>query len=216
MEQHKTISLADQVFERLESEILGGRYQPGELLTELRLTEDLGVSRTPVREALRRLEQERLIELSTRGIVVLGVTERDIEDIFTVRVRVEGLAAARAAEARGGDYLPEMREAIELQEYYVGRHDADHIKYMDNRFHELVYDASGSTVLRDVLLPLHKKTQKYRKASVQNESRAERSLAEHRAVYEAIAAGDAAAAETAMTTHVQNAMAHMLKKQKEC
>lgn len=216
MEQHKTISLADQVFERLESEILGGRYQPGELLTELRLTEDLGVSRTPVREALRRLEQERLIELSTRGIVVLGVTERDIEDIFTVRVRVEGLAAARAAEARGGDYLPEMREAIELQEYYVGRHDADHIKYMDNRFHELVYDASGSTVLRDVLLPLHKKTQKYRKASVQNESRAERSLAEHRAVFEAIAAGDAAAAEVAMTTHVQNAMAHMLKKQKEC
>ena len=216
MEQHKTISLADQVFERLESEILGGKYQPGELLTELRLTEDLGVSRTPVREALRRLEQERLIELSTRGIVVLGVTERDIEDIFTVRVRVEGLAAARAAEARGGDYLPEMREAIELQEYYVGRHDADHIKYMDNRFHELVYDASGSTVLRDVLLPLHKKTQKYRKASVQNESRAERSLAEHRAVYEAIAAGDAAAAEVAMTTHVQNAMAHMLKKQKEC
>ena len=215
MEQHKTISLADQVFERLESEILGGRYQPGELLTELRLTEDLGVSRTPVREALRRLEQERLIELSTRGIVVLGVTERDIEDIFTVRVRVEGLAAARAAEARGGDYLPEMREAIELQEYYVGRHDADHIKYMDNRFHELVYDASGSTVLRDVLLPLHKKTQKYRKASVQNESRAERSLAEHRAVYEAIAAGDAAAAEVAMTTHVQNAMAHMLKKGKD-
>ena len=216
MEQHKTISLADQVFERLESEILGGRYQPGELLTELRLTEDLGVSRTPVREALRRLEQERLIELSTRGIVVLGVTERDIEDIFTVRVRVEGLAAVRAAEARGGDYLPEMREAIELQEYYVGRHDADHIKYMDNRFHELVYAASGSTVLRDVLLPLHKKTQKYRKASVQNESRAERSLAEHRAVFEAIAAGDAAAAEVAMTTHVQNAMAHMLKKQKEC
>ena len=71
-------------------------------------------------------------------------------------------------------------------------------------------------MLRDVLLPLHKKTQKYRKASVQNESRAERSLAEHRAVYEAIAAGDAAAAEVAMTTHVQNAMAHMLKKQKEC
>ncbi len=215
MEQHKTISLADQVFERLESEILSGKYRAGELLTELRLTEDLGVSRTPVREALRRLEQERLIELSTRGIVVLGVTERDIEDIFTVRLGVEGLAAARAAEARGGDYLVEMREAIELQEYYVGRHDADHIKYMDNRFHELVYHASGSTVLRDVLLPLHKKTQKYRKVSVQNESRAEQSLAEHRAVYEAIAAGDAAAAEVAMTAHVQNAMAHMLKKQKE-
>ncbi|MBQ8859198.1 MAG: GntR family transcriptional regulator [Clostridia bacterium] len=212
MEQHKTISLADQVFERLESEILGGKYQPGEVLTELRLTEDLGVSRTPVREAIRRLEQERIIELSTRGIVVLGVTERDIEDIFTVRLRVEGLSAARAAEARGGEHLAEMREAIELQEYYVGRHDADHIKYMDNRFHELCYRASGSNILYDTLLPLHKKTQKFRKASVQNESRAEKSLCEHRAVYEAIAAGDAAAAEAAMTAHVQNAMQHMLKK----
>ncbi len=212
MEQHKTVSLADQVFERLETEILSGKYATGEILTELRLTEDLGVSRTPVREALRRLEQEHIIEMSTKGIIVLGVTDKDIEDIFAVRLQIEGMAAARAALSQNEERKQELREAIELQEYYVGRHDADRIKYMDNRFHELVYRLSGSGVLYDTLLPLHKKTQKFRKVSMQNESRAEQSLREHRAIYDAICAGDAAAAEVAMTAHVKNAMTHMTKR----
>ena len=105
MEQHKTISLADQVFERLEGEILGGKYQQGDILTESRLTEDLGVSRTPVREALRRLEQEHIVELSPRGIVILGVTEKDIQDIYAVRMEIEGMAAARAAESDNAEHL---------------------------------------------------------------------------------------------------------------
>lgn len=211
MEQHKTISLADQVFERLEGEILGGKYQPGEMLTEALLTEDLGVSRTPVREALRRLEQEHIVEISSKGILVLGVTDKDIRDIYAIRLRIEGMAAAAAAARRDVPEAKELLEAIELQEYYVGRKDADHIKFMDSRFHELVYRMSGSMVFYDTLLPLHKKVQKYRKASVQNESRAESSLQEHREIYQAILAGDAAAAEAAMTAHVQNAMAHIVK-----
>lgn len=212
MEQHKTISLADQVFERLEEEILGGKYQPGELLTEAKLTEDLGVSRTPVREALRRLEQEHIVEFSSKGILVLGLTDKDICDIYAIRLRIEGMAAAAAAARADVSEEKELLEALELQEYYVGRHDADHIKFMDSRFHELVYRMSGSVVLYDTLLPLHKKVQKFRKASVQNESRAESSLREHKEIYRAILAGDAAAAEAAMTAHVQNAMEHIIKK----
>ena len=212
MEQHKTISLADQVFDRLEGEILGGKYQPGEILTEARLTEDLGVSRTPVREALRRLEQEHIVELSSKGILVLGVTDEDIGDIYAIRLRIEGLAAAAAAARADSPEAGELLEALELQEYYVGRHDADHIKYMDSRFHELVYRMSGSVVFYDTLLPLHKKVQKFRKASVQNESRAESSLREHRQIYHAILSGDVAAAEAAMTAHVQNAMEHITKR----
>ncbi len=213
MEQHKTISLSDQVFERLETEILSGRYAPGEILTEARLTEDLGVSRTPVREALQRLEQEHIVELSSRGIVVLGVTDQDIADIFAVRLQIEGLAAARAAESQNKERKQALKEAIELQEYYVGRHDADRIKSMDNQFHELVYRLSGSGVLYDTLLPLHKKTQKFRKAAMQNAIRAEQSLAEHRAIYDAICAGDAAAASAAMMNHIANAMQQMTNKE---
>ena len=83
---------------------------------------------------------------------------------------------------------------------------------MDSQFHELVYRMSGSIVLYDTLLPLHKKVQKFRKASVQNESRAESSLQEHREIYNAIMSGDPAAAEAAMTAHVNNAMNHIVKK----
>ena len=212
MEQHKTISLADQVFDRLEGEILGGKYQQGDILTESRLTEDLGVSRTPVREALRRLEQEHIVELSTRGIVILGVTEKDIQDIYAVRMEIEGMAAARAAEIDNPERLSELKEALELQEYYVGRHDAERIRSMDNRFHELLYRMSGSGVLYDTLLPLHKKAQKFRKASVQNESRAEQSAREHREIFEAVAAHDPAAAAKAMQEHVRRAGEHIMKK----
>lgn len=208
---HKTISLADQVFERLESEILLGKYQRGSYLTELALVEDLGVSRTPIREALRRLEQEHIIEVSSRGILVLGVTAEDLADIYAMRLEVEPMVAARAATAATEQELSELRETLELQKYYVGRHDSDRIKYMDSLFHELLYRASHSTVFFDTLLPLHKKVQKYRKASVENESRADRSMTEHSAILDAIEKRDPEAAAKAMRAHVENAKNHIVK-----
>ncbi len=208
---HKTVSLADQVFERLESDILLGKYQRGQYLTELALVDDLGVSRTPIREALRRLEQEHLIEICSRGILVLGVTAEDLADIYAMRVQVEPMVAARAAEVATREEIAELREALNLQQYYVGRHDSDHIKYMDSCFHELLYRASHSTVLFDTLLPLHKKVQKYRKASVENESRADKSYEEHGAILAAIESGDSAAAAAAMRAHVENARKHIVK-----
>ena len=208
---HKTVSLADQVFERLETDLLVGKYQRGEYLTELALVEDLGVSRTPIREALRRLEQEHVIEISSRGILVLGVTAEDLADIYAMRLEVEPMVAARAATAATDEEIAELREAVELQQYYVGRHDSDRIKYMDSRFHELLYHASHSAVFYDTLLPLHKKVQKYRKASVENESRADKSYEEHGAILAAIEKRDADAAFAAMRTHVENAKKHIVK-----
>ena len=208
---HKTVSLADQVFERLESDILLGKYARGQYLTELALVEDLGVSRTPIREALRRLEQEHIIEISSRGILVLGVTAEDLADIYAMRLEVEPMVAARAAAVATEDEIKELREAVELQQYYVGRHDSDRIKYMDSRFHEILYHASHSAVFYDALLPLHKKVQKFRKASVENESRADESMAEHNAILAAIEKRDPEAAAAAMRAHVENAKKHIVK-----
>ena len=208
---HKTVSLADQVFERLESDILLGKYTRGQYLTELALVEDLGVSRTPIREALRRLEQEHVIEISSRGILVLGVTAEDLADIYAMRLEVEPMVAARDALVATEDEIKELREAVELQQYYVGRHDSDRIKYMDSRFHEILYQASHSTVFYDTLLPLHKKVQKFRKASVENESRADKSMAEHNAILSAIEKRDSEAAAVAMRAHVENAKKHIVK-----
>ena len=88
MRSFKTASLADQVFEKLENDIIQGIYPKGEILTELKLVEQLGVSRTPIREALRRLEQERLIADAGKGSRVLGITEDDLLDIRSERAHV--------------------------------------------------------------------------------------------------------------------------------
>ena len=205
MIEHRTISLAEQVFDRLETEILSGKYTPGEILTEMKLVSDLGVSRTPIREALRRLEQEHIIEVTQKGILVLGVSQKDLEDILEIRIRIEGLAAGMAAARITDEELAELRETIELQEFYVPKRDADRINGMDSKFHLLIYRFSGSTPLYDTLMPLHKKVLKYRKASVENEIRSTHSSQEHRAIFEAIAAHDSELAEARMRAHIANA-----------
>ena len=210
MIEHKTISLADQVFDHLENDILSGKYQRGEILTESKLSAELGVSRTPIREALRRLEQEHIIEESGKGSVVIGITEKDLEDIFMIRKSLECQVAALAAKNRTEEQLKQLREALEFQEFYLNKKDPDQIKLMDSRFHETLYKLSGSTAFYDTLVPLHKKIQKYRRASVEKRSRAEASVREHRSIYEAIAAGNAQEAEQQMIQHIENARKSIL------
>ena len=212
MIEHKTISLADQVFDHLENDILSGKYQRGEILTESKLSAELGVSRTPIREALRRLEQAHIIEESGKGSVVIGINEKDLEDIFMIRKSLECQVAALAAKNRTEEQLKQLREALEFQEFYLNKKDPDQIKLMDSRFHETLYKLSGSTAFYDTLVPLHKKIQKYRRASVTNSSRAEASVAEHRKIYEAIEAKNTALAAKYASEHVENAYKHIMRK----
>ncbi len=211
MEKHKPTSLSEEIFLRLQEDIINGTYPRGALFSENALVEKLGVSRTPIREALHRLQEEHLIDLGKKGIMILGVTVEDLIDIYEIRVRIEGLAAAFCAVRASDEDLEQLTDAIRLQEYYVGLHDADHIKSFDSTFHEAIYRLSGSAVLRDILLPLHKKVQKYRKASVESDSRAVKSLEEHKEIYNAILQHDPLRAEEAMRRHVQNAKTHIQK-----
>lgn len=212
MIEHKTVSLADQVFEHLENDILSGKYSRGEILTEGKLSTELGVSRTPIREALRRLEQEHIIEESGKGSVVIGITEKDLADIFLIREQLECLAASLAAENRTEEQLAALRETLELQEFYLEKQDADRIKYMDNQFHMTLYRLSGSMTFFDILAPLHKKVQKYRRASLESKSRAAASVNEHRKIYEAIAKSDPELASKYAKEHVNYAYNHIIRK----
>lgn len=212
MIEHKTISLADQVFEHIETDILSGKYQKGEILTEMKLCSEMGVSRTPVREALRRLEQEHLIEESPKGTVVIGIGEKDLEDIFLIRVKLEGEATKMAAHNYTEEQLLLLREAVEFQEFYLNKKDPDHIKLMDSRFHETIFKMCGSRVFYDVLKPLHRKILKYRRASVTDNSRAMASVSEHRAIYEAISAGNGELASELIIEHLNNAYNQIVKK----
>lgn len=184
--EHKMISIADRVFEILEHEILTGVFDRDGLLTENALSERLSVSRTPVREALRRLEQEHLIEMTSRGIRVIGITKEDIADLYAIRLMIEPDAASRAAKRAGADDLKEMEGILDLQEFYTGKGDPDNIRDADSRFHIALYRLSGSAVLYDTLEPLHRKASRYRSVSVSSPGRAARSLEEHRAIYRAI------------------------------
>ena len=212
MNQFKTTSLADQIFERLENDIIQGVYPRGEILTELRLAEELGVSRTPIREALRRLGQEHIIEESGKGSVVIGINEKDLADIFMIRKSLECQAAALSAQNRTEEQLKELKEALEFQEFYLEKHDAEQIKLMDSRFHETLYKLTGSTAFYDTLVPLHKKIQKYRRASIENRSRAAASVAEHSKIFNAIEAQDAPLAAKCALEHVENAYKHIIRK----
>ena len=150
--------MADQIFEKLEQDILSGKYSRGEILTEMKLSEELGVSRTPIREALRRLSQERIIEEVSKGSRVLGISTEDLEDIFKIRLNIEGTCAAMTAKNITDEQLSELREVVDMQEFYITKENVDNIRAMDSRFHELLYKFSGSNIFYDILYQLHRKT----------------------------------------------------------
>lgn len=208
--EHRNISIADQVFERLEHDILISKYSRGDILTESALSEVLGVSRTPIREALCRLEQEHLVEFIPKGIKVIGISQEDMAIIYEMRIKIEGMAARIAAERATDEQIKKMSQCIDLQEFYCQKSDFENIIEMDGDFHETMYRMTELTPLYQILCELHKKTMKYRRASVQKTSRAELSVKEHRAIYEAIAARDANRAEQLTILHIKNARDNIL------
>ena len=191
MQEFKSVSLADQVFEKLEHDIIIGTYPRGEILTELKLVEQLGVSRTPIREALRRLEQERLIKDSGKGSVVLGITLEDLMDIMDIRQNIEGLAAYYATKNITQEGLAEMQRISELQDFYYSKQDMERLRQMDDQFHDSIYRLCKRTVICDTLRPLHRKTQRYRRLSIDDGSRLACSIEEQKNILAAITAGDA-------------------------
>lgn len=210
MREFKTVSLADQVFEQLENDIIQGVYSKGEILTELKLAEQLQVSRTPIREALRRLEQERLIEDTGKGSRVLGITREDVEDIMNIRLYLEGLASYYATVNITPEGREELSHIVDLQEFYYNKWDPERLRQADDSFHDVICRLSRRSVIYDTLSPLHRKTRRYRRISMQNKERATQTLKEHRAIYEAILSGNADLARELTTKHIENAKAHMM------
>ncbi len=211
MRTYKATSLADQVFEKLENDIIQGIYPRGEILTELKLVEQLGVSRTPIREALRRLEQERLIEDTGKGSRVLGITKEDLEDIMNIRERIEGLAAYYAAKNITPESLKELTHIVDLQEFYFSKQDKEHLRQVDDAFHDMICILSRRSVISDTLIPLMRKTRRYRRVAIDNWERTTNTMNEHKKLYEAIAAGDAELAQELATAHIIHAKRHLIE-----
>lgn len=213
--EEKPKSLADLVYERVELDILSGAYQRGDVLTEVKLSQQLQVSRTPVREALRRLEQDDLVEGRGKSAVVVGTSRRDLLDILEIRLRLEGLVTAMCCDHMTEKQLLDLDEIVTLQEFYAARKMPDKILELDSQFHKAIYAACGSRVFEKQLTALLKRLMRYRRLSVSDSERAGKSTAEHRNIFSALAARDRARAEELAAAHVERARENMLRAEED-
>ena len=208
MEEH--YSLGGKVFQQLKNSILAGEFENGAELREIALAKKLGVSRTPVREALRQLEQEGLVEIyPNRGAYVKGITYKDVEDIFRIRARLEGLCAEMAVSSITHEQLDKLDEIILLSKFYEEKKDMEHLLKMDSQFHEVLFESCGSKMLEHQLKDYHQYVQKARLRSLKRQERAKKSTQEHEEILLAIKDREAKRADELATRHILNAIANI-------
>ncbi len=205
-------SLRGRVFQKLREDILSGKYKEHEELKEVAIGEELGVSRTPVREAFRQLELEGLIQIiPNRGAYVTGITAKDVKDIYMIRSLLEGLCARLATEKITKEQLEEMEENIYLADFHASKGHFDQMAELDNRFHDILYEACDSKMLEHTLKDFHQYVLRVRQKTLSTNTRGRASNDEHRKIMEAIKAGDADKAEQLANSHMINAYDNMVK-----
>ncbi|MGB9814273.1 MAG: GntR family transcriptional regulator [Thermovenabulum sp.] len=214
--QESGYSLRNRIYQHLKNAILNGVYKPGESLIELKVARELGVSRTPVREAIRQLELEGLVSsIPNKGVIVEGVTEKDVEDIYTIRKMIEGLAARWAAEKITPEQLKELKDVLDLMEFYTQKGEIDKVSELDTQFHDIIFRACQSRPLESVLSHFNHFIQRARLVSIKSIGRAQVSLEEHKKIYEALEKRDPEEAEKAMINHVEKAKMNLTPYLKE-
>ncbi len=210
IERSKRGSLRLAVYRQLRDLILQGYYKEGMALTELAVSQKLGVSRTPVREAFRQLELDGLVVSSpNRSVTVHCFSDQDILDLYEVRSRMEGLAAARAAVNMTAVQLEEL-EDIYAREYtasFAQNSDVEQLKELDAAFHAAIVAGSGSSILDLTIKPINYLTGQARLVSLSRPKRSQSQIKEHLAILEAIRKKDSKDAERQMQRHIARAAA---------
>lgn len=205
-------SLRGRVFHRLRDDILSGRYDEYEELKEMVIGEEMGVSRTPVREAFRQLELEGLIQIiPNKGAYVTGITENDVKDIYMIRSLLEGLCARWATEHITQEQMNEMEENVYLAEFHAQKGHLEQLAELDNRFHDIMYEACNSKILEHQLKDFHQYVLRVRKKTLANANRGPKSNEEHRMIMEAIRDKNADLAQELAHQHMINAYENMVK-----
>lgn len=196
-------SLTSIIFDRIREDILNDQYTTGSKIIEAKLADELGVSRTPVREALKQLELDGLVEnIPNRGVVVKGISKQDISDIYTIRLAIEGIAATWCVERISDAEIQELKEIFDLMEFYTFKKDVEKISELNTRFHEVIYHSTKSRYLEHVLKDFQIFIKSTRNKSLKSEGRLDEALEEHRQIIEAIMAKDVEAAKRTIAHHV--------------
>lgn len=195
--------IRDEVFCLLRKAIIRGDYKPGEKLQEETLAEQLGTSRTPVREALRKLESEKLVTYYPhKGTVVSEISREEVEDLFAVRALSEKLIIRRAAVKAKPEDIRELRRYLEASE--AGK-DADMILDSIDAFNEKLFEISGAEQLVDINRRIRERLQRVLVSNHLDPVRSAVAHAEHLKIVEALEAGDPDLAEKYTEEHIKNA-----------
>ena len=199
------LPLRDVVFQTLRGAILKGDLKPGERLMELQLASKLGVSRTPIREAIRMLEQEGLaVTIPRKGAEVAKMTEKDMEDVLEIRLSLEGLAVRLSCEKITPAALQELKVAMENFEEKTRSGQFVEMANADVKFHEILYKASNNPKLQQLLNNLREQMYRYRVEYLKDDSIYPRLIEEHQKMYDALKSKDSKLAESYVERHLHN------------
>lgn len=189
--------------------IEGGDYRPGDRLVESDLAERFGVSRTPVREALQRLETQSMLARDGRSLIVASLDHNQLAELYVVRAELEGLAARLAAKHATAEEARVLRGMVEDDRALIG--DPDAMSRANKRFHKQIHLASHNRYLVQQLDLVHRSMALLATTSLAASGRSEAALAEHDAIVRAIEAGDGEAAQAALRAHISKAFETRLK-----
>ena len=199
------LPLRDVVFNTLRQAILTGELKPGERLMEIHLANRLGVSRTPIREAIRKLELEGLVTMiPRRGAEVAQITEKSMNDVLEVRRTLDALSAELACERISPEEEEALKKACQNFEEAVKTKDAKIIAKADVAVHDIIAAATGNQRLIQLINNLAEQMYRYRFEYIKDASQHERIIQEHRVIYESIAKKDKEAASNMAKTHIDN------------
>ncbi|MFI3207776.1 MAG: GntR family transcriptional regulator [Eubacteriales bacterium] len=206
------LPLRDVVFNTLRQAILRGELKPGERLMEIQLANKLGVSRTPIREAIRKLELEGLVLMIPRkGAEVAEITEKNLRDVLEVREALEVLAVQLACERMTEESIEELkRAAIEFEEI-VETNDITKIAEADVQFHDVVYNATGNQRLVQLLNNLREQMYRYRVEYLKKESVRPAIITEHQELIKHISNHDKDAASNNICKHIENQVVEVVR-----
>ena len=199
------LPLRDVVFNTLRKAILTGELKPGERLMEIHLANQLGVSRTPIREAIRKLELEGLvIMIPRRGAEVARITEKSLKDVLEVRRALDALCAELACDRITEDEKLRLRQACSDFEAATATKDVTTIAEADVALHDIIVEATGNQRLIQLINNLSEQMYRYRFEYIKDESQHIRLVEEHKMIYESIAAHDRKKAAEAAKLHIDN------------
>lgn len=198
--------LREVVFETLREAILNGTLKPGQRLMETQLAAEMGVSRTPIREAIRKLELEGLVVMiPRRGTYVASMSRKDIVETFEIRTALEALAVKLAVQRITSEELAEMRRICTVMEQAIAEKNLNRVVELDEAFHDIIFSASRNDRLAQIISLMREQIKRFRRATLSQENRQRLILGEHIEIMQAISDGNSSLAHELVVEHITKA-----------